>query len=204
MQTARTADHPIDPLFLDRWSPRAYDANPMPNADLLTILEAGRWAPSAFNVQPWRFLYAHRTDKHWTDFLSVLDPENRQWAGSASALIYLISDTVMPADEDRPEMISKYNSFDAGSAWMQIALQATALGYATHAMAGLDFEHATTVLGLPDRFRLEVGITIGRAAEANRLPHDLRVREVPSNRYPLEQISYPGPYPASFTAFAAE
>ncbi len=204
MQTFRTAHHPIEPLFLDRWSPRAYEAKPMPNADLLTILEAGRWAPSAFNVQPWRFLYAHRTDKHWTDFLSVLDPENRQWAGSASALIYLISDTVMPADEDRPEMISKYNSFDAGSAWMQMALQASALGYAAHAMAGLDFEHATTVLGLPDRFRLEVGITIGRPAEAIRLPHDLRVRELPSNRYPLEQISYPSPYPARFTALAAE
>ena len=172
----------------------------MPNADLLTILEAGRWAPSAFNVQPWRFLYAHRTDKHWTDFLSVLDAENRQWARSASALIFLISDKVMPAEEDRPEMNSKYNSFDAGSAWMQIALQATALGYAAHAMAGLEFEHAPRVLGLPNRFRLEVGITIGRPAEAHRLPHDLRAREAPSNRYPLEQISYPGPYPARFTA----
>ncbi len=204
MQTLRTAHHPIEPLFLDRWSPRAYDAEPIPKADLLTILEAGRWAPSAFNVQPWRFLYAHRTDDHWSDFLAVLDTENRQWAGSASALIFLISDKVMPADEDRPEMISKYNSFDAGSAWMQIALQATALGYAAHAMAGLDFEHATRVLGFPDRFRLEVGITIGRAAEASCLPDDLRAREAPSNRYPLEQISYPGPFPARFTALAAE
>lgn len=204
MQTTRTADHPIEPILLERWSPRAYDATPMPQSDLLTILEAGRWAPSAFNVQPWRFLYAHRTDAHWPAFFSVLNSENQRWAGEASAVIFLISDRIMPADEARPEKVSHYNSFDAGAAWMQIALQATALGYAAHAMAGLVLGRGVEVLCLPNRFRLEIGITIGRAADANRLPDDLRQREVPSDRFPLDQISNPGPFPERFTAIAAE
>ena len=204
MRTHRTPDHPIEPLFLSRWSPRSYDASAMPEPDLLTILEAGRWAPSAFNVQPWRFLYALRDDAHWAGFFSLLDPFNQQWAKDASALIFLVSDTVMPGDEHRPGPVSQYNSFDAGAAWLQIALQASTLGYAAHAMAGLVFDKAPQVLELPEQFRLEVGIAIGRKADAARLPDSLRTREVPSGRKPLEQISCPGPFPQHFKAVAAQ
>ena len=43
----RTAEHPIDPLFLERWSPRAFTAEPMPHETLMTMLEAARWAASS-------------------------------------------------------------------------------------------------------------------------------------------------------------
>ncbi len=204
MQAARTPHHPVEPIFLSRWSPRSYDASAMPEQDLLTILEAGRWAPSAYNVQPWRFLYAHRQDAHWSTFISLLDPFNQQWAAEASALIFLVSDTVMPGDETRPDAVSQYNSFDSGAAWAQIALQATALGYAAHAMAGLAFDRASEVLELPDRFKVEIGIAIGRQTDANRLPEDLQTREAPSDRMPLEQISFSGPFPSMFNPIAAE
>ncbi|MEM9441831.1 MAG: nitroreductase family protein, partial [Pseudomonadota bacterium] len=100
--------------------------------------------------------------------------------------------------------ISHYNSFDAGAAWMQIALQATALGYAAHAMAGLIFDKAPEVLNLPERFRLEVGIAIGRRADAARLPDDLQLRELPSGRMPLDQICFQGLFPEHFNVIAAE
>jgi nitroreductase len=204
MRTERNPDHPIEPLFLSRWSPRSFDASAMPEPHLLTILEAGRWAPSAFNVQPWRFLYAMRDSVHWSAFVSLLDPFNQNWATDASALVFLVSDTVMPGDENRPEKASRYNSFDAGAAWVQIALQASALGYAAHAMAGLVFERVPQVLELPDRFRLEIGIAIGRQAGAGRLPQELKTREVPSGRMPLEQIAFSGPFPTRFSTIAAE
>lgn len=204
MQRTRTPDHPVDPLFLSRWSPRAYDASPLPETDLLTILEAGRWAPSAYNVQPWRFLYARRNDDHWPSFISVLDPLNRRWAVDASAMIFLLSDTIMPSDRDRPESISHYNSFDAGAAWAQIALQATALGYAAHAMAGLLFDEAPKVLGFPTRYKLEIGISIGRRTDPARLPDDLRAEEAPSGRMPLDQIAFDGRFPAAPAIMAAE
>ncbi|MEM6558085.1 MAG: nitroreductase family protein [Pseudomonadota bacterium] len=204
MHVERTPDHPIEPLFLTRWSPRAYDASTMPHGDLLTLLEAGRWAPSAFNIQPWRFLYAMRDDDHWRAFLSLLDPFNQQWAGSASALIFLASDTVMPGDNTRPAAKSKYNSFDAGAAWMQIALQAAAHGYSAHAMAGLVFDKAPKILQLPARFRLEIGIAVGRRADAACLPDELQMREAPSGRMSLEEVAFPGPFPRHFEAIAAE
>ena len=61
----RASDHPIDAMFLQRWSPRAFMEDAISERDLLTILEAARWAPSSFNAQPWRFLYARRGTSHW-------------------------------------------------------------------------------------------------------------------------------------------
>ncbi len=92
----RTADHPIEAMFLNRWSPRAYDGTSMPICDLLSILEAARWAPSAYNIQPWRFLYSHRDDAHWQDYLRFLDEFNISWAQHASALVVVLSDTILP------------------------------------------------------------------------------------------------------------
>ncbi|MEM9912917.1 MAG: nitroreductase family protein [Pseudomonadota bacterium] len=204
MPITRRPDHPVEPLFLSRWSPRAFDGSDIPAADLLTILEAGRWAPSAFNVQPWRFLYAQRGDAHWPGFVTILNAFNQTWARDASVLIFLASDMIFPGDGARPDTKSHYNSFDAGAAWMQIALQASALGYAAHAMAGLNFDTAAQVLNLPERLKLEVGIAIGRQTRADRLPADLREREVPSNRMPLDQIAFAGPHPETATPIAAQ
>lgn len=51
----RIADHPVDPIFVERWSPRAFAEDTISQAELMELLEAARWAPSAINVQPWRF-----------------------------------------------------------------------------------------------------------------------------------------------------
>ena len=56
----RTADYPIDPIFLNRWSPRSFTGETISDADLALLFEAARWAPSSSNIQPWRFLYAKR------------------------------------------------------------------------------------------------------------------------------------------------
>lgn len=195
MQTDRRADHPIEPIFLDRWSPRAFDGAPIPESDLRSILEAGRWAPSAFNIQPWRFVYARQGDENWQPFVQVLDPENADWAKNASALVVLLSDSIMPGDGIRPDRPSRMHSFDAGAAWAQIALQATALGYQAHAMAGIDYDAAARALTVPDRFRVEIVIAIGRRADRSTLPPDLRDRETPSHRLPLREIAFAGRYP---------
>ncbi len=195
MQTTRRADHPIEPIFLDRWSPRAFDAAPIPEHDLFSILEAGRWAPSAFNIQPWRFVYARQGDETWQTFVRFLDPSNAAWAQHAAALVVLLSDTVMPGDNNRPDRPSRTHSFDAGAAWAQVALQATALGYQAHAMAGLDRDAAAQALTVPDRFRVEIAIAIGRRADPATLPQDLRERETPSQRLPLREITFAGRYP---------
>src|SRR5260370_9168136 len=123
--SSRTTTYPIARLFLERWSPRAFDASSIPENDLFTMFEAARWAPSAFNAQPWRFLYAMRGDPYWTHFLSFLIPFNASWARNASALIYVLSETlILTSGELTP---SHSHSFDAAAAWALLAPQPTSL-----------------------------------------------------------------------------
>lgn len=188
----RQPNFPIDPIFVQRWSPRAFDASPMSLVDLHTILEAARWAPSAFNIQPWRFVYALRNDEHWETFLGLLDPFNEAWAHNASALVFIVSDTLTPAHGSSPAKPSRTHSFDAGAAWAHLALQATALGYQAHAMAGIFFDEVTRQLSIPERYRVDIAVAIGRQASPTALPPALREREAPSNRMPLDQIAFDG------------
>ncbi|MBT2187489.1 nitroreductase family protein [Sphingobium nicotianae] len=189
----RTTDTALDPIFLERWSPRAFDGSPISQADLRTILDAARWAPSAFNYQPWRFLYSLNGDEHWEEFLSALIPFNQGWAKNASALLFIASDT-RSAGPDGVETPLHSHSFDTGAAWAQLALQSHKLGYHTHGMTGIDFDRARDVLGVPERFRIEAAIAIGRIAPPSVLPEGLRGGEVPSGRKPLEEIAFPGKF----------
>jgi nitroreductase len=195
MKTERIPDHPIERIFTDRWSPRAFEAAPMPASDLLTILEAARWAPSAYNIQPWRFLYSHRDDGHWQNHLGLLDQFNMSWARNASALVFILSNTVIPADGERPQRISHTRNFDAGAAWAQLALQATSLGYQAHAMAGINFDQAHDVLSVPQQYGVEIAIAIGKRANPSVLKKDLQDREQPSQRLPLKEIAFAGVFP---------
>ncbi len=186
----RTPEHPVESLFVNRWSPRAFDGSAMPEKDLLSVLEAARWAPSAYNIQPWRFVYSLRGDETWPVFSSFLNDFNRSWADKASALVLLLSDTKMP--EDFGGKTSNFHTFDSGAAWAQLALQASKMGYHTHAMAGILPERIRQELAIPDQFKIEIAIAIGRQADAESLPEDLRAREVPSPRRPLSETAFRG------------
>lgn len=191
----RAAAHPIDPLFTDRWSPRAFDGSAIAQADLDTMLEAARWAPSAFNYQPWRFLYAHRGDAAWERFLGGLVPFNRDWAQQAGVLLYVLSDTLMDKGDGSEPKPSHSHSFDAGAAWAALALQATRLGYHTHGMTGVDFDAARAALGAPGRFRIEAAVAIGKRGDPAILPEGLRARETPSDRKPIADFAFEGGWP---------
>jgi nitroreductase len=193
--TARRPDHPIDPLFLERWSPRAFDGGDLPEADLMTMFEAARWAPSAFNSQPWRFLYARRGGADWDAFLDLLIPWNQEWARSASALIYILSDSLM-ATKWGGDTVSHSHSFDAGAAWACLAIQASRMGYQAHGMSGVDFDRARIALRVPERFRLEAAVVVGRIGDPAILSEKLRAREEPSGRKPIGEFVFQGRFPA--------
>jgi nitroreductase len=183
--------HPkVHQVFVDRWSPRAFDESEIPEDDLEAIFAAAALAPSAFNYQPWSFLYARRGDENWDRFLSLLIPFNQSWAKDASVLIFIVSDTKMRKGEDANDNHS--HSFDAGAAWAHMALQATLLGYHAHGMTGIDFDKARAELGVPVDHRIEAAIAIGRRDAPERLPEPLREREVPSGRKPLQDVTIRG------------
>src|SRR5215470_10160544 len=87
----RKADYPIEPLFVRRWSPRAMSGEPISEKELLTLFEAARWAPSTYNEQEWRFLYARRDTPTWTIFFDLLVERNKQWCKQAALLVVILA-----------------------------------------------------------------------------------------------------------------
>lgn len=191
----RTPDHSINEVFLNRWSPRAYDESAIAEEDLLAMFEAARWAPSAFNSQPWRFLYSRRGDRDWEQFLDLLIPWNRAWAQSASALVYILSDRLPMTDKAGAPAFSHTHSYDTGAAWGYLALQATMMGYQAHGMSGVDFDRAQAELGIPNQYRIEAAAVVGRIGDAATLPDKLRARETPSGRKHVGEFAFRGRFP---------
>jgi nitroreductase len=184
----------VDPLFVERWSPRAFTGEELPQATLRSLFEAARWAPSAMNAQPWRFVYARRGTAAFERFLSVLAPANQAWASRASALIALVSATTLTVP-GRPEPVaSESHSFDAGAAWAHLALQAHLSGWSTHAMGGFDRARANEALAIPADHRLEVFVAVGRRGDVASLPEWARKREHPNDRKPVAELVREGSF----------
>ena len=192
----RTADYPIDPQFLERWSPRAYTGEAMTEADLMSILEAGRWAPSSYNSQPWRYVYALRGTPAWDKLLGLLNPFNQSWAKQAGALVIAISNSMMlPPGAEKP-VPSHSHSFDAGTASGYLALQAHQLGWYAHAMVGFDMDRAFAELDVPQGHRVEAAIAFGRRGDKSILPEQMQGREMPNGRNPVSSFAFEGAFKA--------
>lgn len=174
--TSRTPDHPVDAIFVHRWSPRAMSGAEVAEEDLMVLFEAARWAPSSYNNQPWRILYARRTSPHWPLFLGLLVDFNRTWAQHAGALLLFISKKVF----DHNGESSQTHSFDTGAAWENLALQGTLKGLVVRGMQGFDYERARTELRIPDEYAVEAMAAVGWPGATEQLPEALRGREVPS------------------------
>lgn len=193
---SRRSQYPVSSLFLDRWSPRAFSSEEIPVETLFTLFDAAHWAPSSYNFQPWRFVYARRGGEHWDRLLGILNEFNRGWAVSAAALVIVLSKTkAVPPGKDTA-MDNVTHSFDAGAAWGHLALQASLLGWQAHGMAGIDRDQARRELDVPDGYAVEAAIAIGRPGNKNSLPESLRAREVPSQREPLAQLVFEGRFKA--------
>jgi nitroreductase len=187
----RRADHPIDSLFLDRWSPRAMSGEPIETRDLLVLFEAARWAPSSGNSQPWRFLYARRDTGPWALFFDLLTPNNQSWCRNAAALVVFVSRT---AGESSGRRLVTH-SYDTGAAWLSLALQGWLKGYVVHGMAGFDYPRAKTSLRVPDGFEVDAMAAIGRPGPIDVLSETHRQRESPSGRKPLAELVIEGAFP---------
>lgn len=189
---ARHADHPIEPQFLTRWSPRAFADVPMSQAQLMSVLEAGRWAPSASNNQPWRFVWGLRGDAGFAAIAETLVPFNRAWAEKAAALVVVGSQDHTVRDGVKSP--NRWHAFDAGAAWAQMGLQAQAMGLVAHAMGGFDVETATQALNVPEGVVLQAVVAIGTKGDVAQLPEGLQTREFPSARHPLAQVAHHGSF----------
>ncbi|MGF6439712.1 nitroreductase family protein [Paraburkholderia youngii] len=192
IKTIRSTDFPIHSQFVECWSPRAFTLDAIDEHALLTILEAARWAPSSYNSQPWRFVYARRETDQWVSFLSFLNEFNRSWAVRAAAIVVILSKQTFRLPGRVEEFSLPTHSFDAGVAWAFLALQASLLGWGAHALAGINRDLIRSDLSIPDDFSIEVCVALGQSGDAALLPHFLQAKEVPSNRRPLVDMAGEG------------
>ena len=190
IQNNRIAGYPINPIFKNRWSPRAFDPSPLPEHILMTLFEAARWSMSCFNEQPWLIMYA--TDKQELElYRSIMSEANKSWTINAPVLGYFFAKKRF-ALNDKPNLWAKY---DCGAAWMAMTLQARMLGLYTHGMAGFDREKIYDLLSVPEAdYEVVAAFALGPYGDINKLPEDKRKTERPNDRKPLEDIICKGKY----------
>lgn len=182
----RTFDYAVMDEIQEHWSPRAFDRNhPVPNEELMAILEAASYAPSCFNEQPWRYIIA-RTPQQLEKLTSVLNPSNKLWASNAPVLLLILSKQLF-AKNGKP---NKWHQFDAGTSWAFLLLEAQRRGIITHAMSGFNADMAREIYAIPDDMTIIAAVAVGYYGDINDLDSDLQAREHPSPRLSTDEITY--------------
>lgn len=190
MQTSRQSTHTIQPLILHRSSPRAMSGEAMTDDELMALFEAARWAPSSYNNQPWRFIYAKKETLYWAKLFGLMVAFNQSWAHRAAVLVVVISKKTF----DFNGQPSQTHSFDTGAAWENLALEASARGLIAHGMQGFDYDRARVELGVPEDHQIEAMIAIGKPGDMKDLAPELQEKEITSDRRPLSEIIMEGSF----------
>lgn len=182
----RQSPLPVDSLFIERWSPRAFSPEPIAEETLATLFEAARWSPSCFNEQPWRFVYA-TTGEARRRIDSLIVESNRVWSDRAPVVMIVFAKKTFTQNGK----VNRWSEFDAGAAWASLAFQAEMLGLSTHGMGGFDDAAAYELAGLDKADYVAIAaIAVGKRGDASVLPPALAAKEAPTGRKPLEQIAF--------------
>ncbi|MCX6989199.1 MAG: nitroreductase family protein [Chlamydiae bacterium] len=190
IQKRRVLSSPVAPFIHHRWSPRSMSGESLTKEEINGLFEAARLAPSSYNAQPWRFVYATKTDASWSHFMDLLVDFNKQWCKNAGLLVIVAS----RKNFEHNEKPSQTHSYDAGASWMSLALQGAHQGLVVHGLQGFDYEKAATLAHIPSEYQVEAMIAVGRPAPKDQLPPDLQAMEIPSERRPLSEILFHGQF----------
>ena len=190
--TTRTATTsvPLTTLLAERWSPRAFDGTAVASDDLAALLEAARWAPSANNYQPWRFVVGQTTtdgaDATHKGIFDALAEFNQVWASAAPVLVAAITEV-----EHEDGSVREIAPYDLGLAVSQLTIEAAARGLVVHQMGGFDTDQVSATFGVPSQYRTIVVLAIGRLGDPESLPAWAAEREsAPRERKPLAEIAF--------------
>ena len=190
MDKLASATYPINELIARRWSPRAFDPKRRVDRTTLgTLFEAARWAPSAGNIQPWRFIVGVNFDKTHQGIFETLADGNKRWCKNVPVLLIAVVALNFP-DEDKP---NRHALHDLGLALENMFLQAVDLGLSCHLMAGFDPEKVRQSFSIPEGYQPMTAGAVGYPGNINDLSESLRQRELqPRERRPLKETVFTG------------
>jgi len=187
-------DAPLLSSLAERWSPRGYNsAAVIDEATLTTVLEAARWAPSASNLQPARFIVARRGSASFITITDALMGFNRAWADTASVLIANVAQLNLPAnpdaEPDAPAAPNPWARYDLGQAVAHLSIQAQHEGLHTHQMGGFDGAAIAAAFDLAADQTVVTITALGVLGSLDDLTPELREREIaPRVRKPLSEL----------------
>ena len=184
---------PINDIIASRWSSVAYDAErSVSQEQLIAIMEAGRWAPSCFGDQPWRFIVCNKSENTdaWQKIYDSLAEGNQGWCANVPVLIAACHDTVFTMN-DKPNPWAVY---DTGAASVSMCLQATELGLTSHQMAGFSADMISEKFSIPERYKPIAVIAIGyQVTREENIPDAVKERELaPRKRNALKENFFMG------------
>ena len=163
----------IHNLITDRWSPVAFDDRPVDYDKIHLLFEAAKWAPSARNAQPWRFIFTTKNMPDYKVFLDLLSEANQVWASTASLLVMPLAQ-VISTYKNRPNRLAFY---ETGMAVGNLMIQASAMGLMVHQMGGYDMDRAKETLVIPTRYEPMTIMAIGYKGDPAKLPAKVAARE---------------------------
>ncbi|MDR2219868.1 MAG: nitroreductase family protein [Methylobacillus sp.] len=183
---------PIHELLAGRWSGRAYDANrAVTREQVISLLEAARWAPSCYGDQPWRFVVCQRNENAdaWQRAFECLVPGNQAWVQDAAVLLLVTADTLF----NHNNAANRWAQYDTGAAAENLCLQAEALGLMAHQMGGFDADKARVTFAVPERYAIMTMIAVGHPADPATFSAEVREREnTPRQRRALGELFFAG------------
>jgi nitroreductase len=159
---------PINSVIAERWSCRAFDINkPVSREQIISICEAGRWAPSCFGDEPWRFIVWDKNHniELFEKAYDCVGEWNQRWVKNVPVLLVACADSKFR----RKGEPNYWGQFDTGAASMNIYLQAVTLGLMAHPFAGFDKDKLRNEFNIPEQFDIMAMIAIGYQAEPDVL-----------------------------------
>jgi len=192
LEKPAVTSRPVHDIIRNRWSPRAFADRLVSSDQLLSVLEAGRWAPSSNNGQPWRWIVATKDDPA-AHALAVgcFNERNQRWSRRAPVLIFVCARKTFEANA-KP---NPHCWYDTGAASAQMVAQATALGLRVHQAAGINSDKIRSTYAVPDEFDIIAGMAIGYQGDPDSLPDELPGRErEPRVRKPLSELAFSGSF----------
>lgn len=181
----RITQFPCDEIFLTRRSTRAFDLEKKIDHDeLMSCFEAARWAPSSYNSQPWRYVYAEKGSLAYNNMVESMVEFNKQWASHAQYLILICSRTKMRHND----AYARTHSLDAGSSYIQFILEAHQRGIACHPMDGFSHEKIRAFFNIPEIYQIEALVACGKPGDISLLPAALKEKEIPTERLKIEEF----------------